>query len=351
MPRKRKLDRYVSVFVDRHGKERFRFRRDGVSLYLPPPGSQAYRDRYNEALNGVRIVRARPGTFNELVSKFYQSTEFRKAGPSWQATMRQYIETVRSELGDDAVVNFRPKDINRLIADRMVKRQVGKRVHGGTASAERLREVLLRLFEFAVVEEMRGDNPVIKSTKVDHRGDGFYAWTERDIAQFRARWPLGTKPRLAMELMLWTGSRRGNAHTMPPPVDGRFRTIAVKTGKEIDLHVAPALQAAIAAMDKVGTATLIETSFGKPYTAAGFGNWFKAQCLTAGLPKCTAHGLRKALTRRAADLNVSQQSLKALGQWTGDREVAVYADTANRKRLAGGALDQVAEWEQSGCIV
>ncbi len=41
MPRKRALDRYVTATVDRHGKERFRFRKGGVDFYISPPGSKA----------------------------------------------------------------------------------------------------------------------------------------------------------------------------------------------------------------------------------------------------------------------------------------------------------------------
>jgi hypothetical protein len=82
------------------------------------------------------------------------------------------------------------------------------------------------------------------------------------------------------------------------------------------------LQSAIDAMPAVGLTTLLVTAYGKPFTAAGFGNWFGDKCRAAGLPRCTAHGLRKALARRAADQGVQQQGLKALGQWSNDREVA-----------------------------
>jgi len=60
--------------------------------------------------------------------------------------------------------------------------------------------------------------------------------------------------------------------------------------------------------------------------------------------------LRKALARRAADRRVSQQGLKALGQWAGDREVAVYVAGANQKELAEDALGAVIEWEREANI-
>ncbi len=347
MPRKRKLDRYVSSFVDRHGKERFRFRRDRVSRYLPPPGSPEYRQAYAEALNGVAgLDRAKAGTVGDLVSRFYQSVPFRKAGPSWQKTMRQVIEPFREETGGQLVADFKTRHINVLLARKMEQKIVEGRKIGGTAAAERLREVLLRLFDFAVTDEMIDANPVKLAHKIEHKGRGFYPWTEADIATFRAHWPLGTKARLAIELMLWTGSRRGNAHKMPAPVAGKFKAVAVKTGKEIDMPVAPQLQAAIDAMPEVGTVALVETQHGKPYSAAGWGNKVREWCDAAGLPQCTSHGLRKALARRAADIGTSQQGIKSLGQWAGDDEVRPYIENRDRAKAAASALAEVAEWER-----
>jgi hypothetical protein len=46
MARKRKLDPYTSIFVDRHGKERCRFRRLGLSCYLPHPSAKGYQEAY-----------------------------------------------------------------------------------------------------------------------------------------------------------------------------------------------------------------------------------------------------------------------------------------------------------------
>ncbi len=351
MPRKRKLDKYVTSFVDRHGKERFRFRREGVSRYLPPPGTKDYREAYSEALTGVHgLSRAKRGSVGDLAARFYQSVKFRNAGLKWQGTMRSFIEPFREEFGKDMVADFRPRHINLILAAKIDQQKVGKRVRGGTAAAKRLREVLMRLFDFAVSDDMIETNPVARSEKVAHKVKGFYTWTEADVAQYRAHWPLGTVPRLAMELMLWTGSRIGNAHKMPPPVNGRFNAVAVKTGSEIDMRVAPPLQAAIDAMPpgSIGTEALIVTGKGKPYTVDGFGNKVREWCDGAGLPQCTAHGLRKTLATRAANAGVSQQELKSLGQWKGDEEVRLYTENADRGRLADGALDRVAAWEQAG---
>jgi integrase len=353
MAKKRNLDPYTSLFVDRHGKERCRFRRGGLSCYLPHPSAKGYRDAYRRALEGLApsAPRAEPLTVSDLLPRFYESLGFKKGGAGWKHTRKQVLEAFREEFGSDKVADFRPKDIDKILSAKLEKQRLGKRTVGGTHAALRLREQLFLLFKFAVKQEWIATNPVEQAEEVEHRGEGFYAWTEEDIATFRDAYPLGTKPRLAMELILWTGARRGDAHKAAPPKNGRIAFRAGKTGKEQDIPVAPMLQSAIEAMPAVGLTTLLVTAYGKPFTVAGFGNWFGEKCRAAGLPRCTAHGLRKALARRAADQGVQQQGLKALGQWSNDREVAIYVEGANRKRLAADALADVIAWERDANIV
>lgn len=352
MARKRTLDPFVSVFVDRHGKERFRFRRNGRSLYLPHPSSKDYRDAYQRAIDGLGPKLKDPDgrTVRHLLSLFYRSIGFKKGGASWRATRRRVLEDFAGDFGDDLVCDFRPKDIDAILAAKMEKRKVGKRIVGGTAAAQRLREQLDLLFRFGVKQEWIDKNPVDSAERVDHEEVGFYRWTEDDITKYRAHWPLGSKPRLAMELVLWTGARRGNAHRAAPPKNGVINFVAVKTKKEVDVPVAPALQQAIDAMPAIGMTTLLVTAYGHPFTAAGLGQRFKAWCVKAGLPQCTLHGLRKALARRAAEIGVEQQGIKALGQWSNDRQAALYIEGANRNRLMAGALAEVAAWERSANI-
>lgn len=349
MARKRKLDPFVSAFIDIRGKERFRFRRAGVSRYLPPPGSPEYKAEYALATaNAPKIERAAPKSIADLVARYYRSVEFVQTGAHWQATMKASIEPFRERAGAIPVADFKPRHIERELADKLKQTVVKGRKFGGTAAAVRLHEMLGRLFKFAVDLEWIDENPVKKVKPPKHKVKGFYGWTEADIKAFRARWPLGAKARMAMELMLWTGARRGDAHLMPRPVNGRFVKDAAKTGKEMNLPVAPPLLAAIEAMpeSELGKDTLIVTAFGKPFSRAGFGNKMREWCDAAGLPQCTAHGLRKALATRAADRGVSQQGIKALGQWESDDEARLYTQNANKIRMAEDALMAVVAWER-----
>ena len=95
--------------------------------------------------------------------------------------------------------------------------------------------------------------------------------------------------------------------------------------------------------------TFLVTERGAPFSAAGFGNWFRDRCNEAGLPHCSAHGLRKAALTKLANLGASHEQIKAFGGHKSDSSVAPYLKTANQQRLARAALDVWvrAEGEQS----
>lgn len=87
--------------------------------------------------------------------------------------------------------------------------------------------------------------------------------------------------------------------------------------------------------------TLLLTEYGKPFTPAGFGDWFGDRCKAAGVPG-RAHGLRKAAARRLSDAGATQQEIKAWGGWTNDAEVARYEEGAERARLANQSASKMA---------
>ena len=86
-----------------------------------------------------------------------------------------------------------------------------------------------------------------------------------------------------------------------------------------------------------GHLTFLVTEQGKPFTAAGFGNWFRDRCDEAGLPNCAAHGLRSAAATRLADQGATAHQLMAWFGWRTLSEAERYTQEANRKRLAASA--------------
>jgi integrase len=100
----------------------------------------------------------------------------------------------------------------------------------------------------------------------------------------------------------------------------------------IPLH--PALAAIIEATPS-NHLTFLTTSFGKPFTAPGFGNWFRERCNEANLPRhCAAHWLRKAACRRPAEAGCSANVIASISGHTILTEVGRYTKAADQERMA-----------------
>lgn len=353
------LPDYVTVFKDRHGKQRYRFRRVGYpSRYLPGElGSEEFLRAYAEAKaaapkNGVPQREEYPaGSIGELTTRYMAVPARLGPTPTTQAKIRAIICKFREDRETWPVAGIRFEHIDTIIAEKRVKKQVGKRIEGGVEAARRLRKELIRLFDFAKKIRMISDNPArdadrIKTSK-EERSEGFYTWTETDIEQYRQHHQLGTKPRLAMELMLWTGQRRIDAIHLGRSniVNGYIHFTQTKTDKALGIPLAPQLLEAITAMPPHSHECFLLSGWNRPFTNAGFGNWFREQCDAAGLPKCTAHGLRKATMRRMAELGVTNQHMKAVSGHSKDDEVARYTAAANQRRMADAAIRALSEWE------
>lgn len=85
--------------------------------------------------------------------------------------------------------------------------------------------------------------------------------------------------------------------------------------------------------------TFLVTEYGKSFTAKGFGNWFRKQCNEAGLPQCSAHGLRKAAMVRMAMNGKTTKHGQSMSGHNTLSEVERYTRQADRALLADAAID------------
>jgi len=143
------------------------------------------------------------------------------------------------------------------------------------------------LMQFALSINMITNDPTrdIKA-KVPKKGEGFRAWGEEQIAAFRSHHKLGTRARLAIELLLNTAQRRGDVVRMGPQHirNGLLHVRQQKTGASLQLPIFPELQEAIDTMpSQYRHLTFLVTAAGKPFSPAGFTNWFREVCGKAGV--------------------------------------------------------------------
>lgn len=361
-----KLPPYVSAYTDRHGKRRYRFRKTGQPPHTfkahpgtPKHPSQEYKLVVAGLVPANDSRRATPGTIEDLVQRFYASGNFQKGNKTTQNKNRRAIDRFRAEHGNKRVSTIRFNHVEAMVIARAVRTldENGKQI-GGPFAAELFRKLLRRLFELAVrlgTTDVPGYaginvNPVeLAETPATPKTKGFHTWTDDEIEQFRDFHPVGTKARMVLELLRWTMQRGDDARLFSPKQrrNGQLELWNEKVDKHTWMPEPRQLTEAIEALPAIGIETILVNEYGRPFSQKGFGNWFKKQCVRAGLPHCSAHGLRKSTARQLTDhVGATQQELKAAGGWSGDQEVSTYVADANQKKLAGGALDRLAEWDR-----
>src|SRR5262249_5669242 len=169
-----------------------------------------------------------------------------------------------------------------------------------------------------------------------------HTWTPAEVRQFEERHPIGTKARLALSLLLFTGQRRsditrfGRQHVR----DGKITFTQYKgrdrKPKQLTLPILPVSQRIISA-SPCGDLTFLVNDLGRAFTDAGFGNKFREWCDQAGLPNCSAHGLRKAGATIAAENGATAHMLMAIFGWDTLKMAEGYTRAADQKRLAESA--------------
>jgi integrase len=122
--------------------------------------------------------------------------------------------------------------------------------------------------------------------------------------------------------------------------DGRVSVRQEKTGQLVDIPQHPNLQASLAAHRREHL-TLITTQQGMPFTDKGFGNWVSKAAERAGLPHCSAHGLRKAAARRLAEAGCTAHEIMAITGHQSLKEVERYTREAARRGLADTAMKRI----------
>jgi len=204
---------YIDRYRDRHGKLRHYYRRKGMRFPLPGrPGEPEFMAAYEAAAaqfdNGTspQVDRANAGTFDALATDYYQSPAFLSLRASTKTTYRGIIDRWRSDNGRKRVAHLKRQHVTKFIADKMQS--------SGPWAANNLLSLLKLLMRFAVENEWRADDPTQGVRSIRAKTQGFPTWSEEDIVMFEKRWPKGSRERLAMALLLYTGQRRGDVVRM-----------------------------------------------------------------------------------------------------------------------------------------
>jgi integrase len=349
-----KLPPYVHAFVDRRSgkiKSRYYFRRRGFPGAALPgqPFSPQFMAAYEAAMHGVPVEleigasRTKPGTVTAAIVSYYNSGAFQSLVAETRRGRRAILERFRAEHGDKRIALLQRAHIDRMVAARA----------STPSAALNFLKAMRALMAHCVANYLRDDDPTrgVKSAKI--KTEGHATWGEHHIAAFEARHPIGSRARLALGLLLYTGQRRsdvvrlGRQHVR----NGVITVRQQKTGVTLAIPVHPILQDILDATPNEHL-TFLTTHDGKPFVPAGFGNLFHIWCREAGLPRgLSAHGLRKTCCTRLAEAGCSEKQIAAISGHATLREVARYTRAADQARLARSAMETItgtSRWQQHG---
>lgn len=322
--------------VSRHGTVRWVVRiGHGTRMpLLASYGSREFEAQYHAAINGDAVPglrKAGAGTIQWLWDRYRDSSAWAQLSP---ATRRQ-----RENIMSGALKKAAAMPVSELTRKAIV---LGREDRKDTpAQANNFIKLMRGLCKWAADTEHIAADPTRDVGMLKVKTAGFPVWSESDIERFEARWPIGTRERVAFDILLYTGLRRGDAVLLGRQHvrDGVFRIKTEKTGAEVIAPVLPPLGESLAA-GPTGDLHFIVGERGQPMAKESFGNWFGEVCRAAGIRK-SAHGLRKAGASRAASAGATTAQLKAIFGWTDEKMPSLYTQSADRERLARDAMPKL----------
>ena len=344
--------RYVRSYRDRHGKLRIEYRRGGRTIALrATPGTAEFQEAYDAAAalfetkgDGLATRPSNPtaqmGTLGWLSLQYLASAECRQLATSTQRTRSLVLQEMLAEpLKPNSPTTFSACPANRITPLHVKILRDRKQTFPAAAN---FRVKLMRmLFKWAIENTVAGltQNPARDVSKLKMRADGYHTWSPEERACFEERHPIGTKARLAYALIFHTGQRRsdvvllGRQHVHVGKLCFTQQKNKRRKPMTLELPILPQLQRVLDA-SALGDLTFLVSDNGRPFTVAGFGNWFRDRCNEAGLPQCSAHGLRKAAATVAAENGATAHELMSIFGWLSLEEAQRYTRTADRKKLA-----------------
>lgn len=337
----------ATPYTDTRGKKRWRYRKNGKSYELGTVyGSDEFERRYEAAVQGAQVKgmiggnRAKHGTMDDLVARFYKTGSFQGLSDGSKVTYRGIIEKIRVEHGSKRITGIRPVHIENMMAKK----------YDTPNAANNMRKRLSQLLDLAVKLEWIPANPVKQTKAYVVEGGGHHTWTETEIGSFFKCHKIGSNAHLAVTLMLYTGSARvdvvklGQFSIKQTDEGNRLEYRRQKTrksnGQLVSIPLHPDLIEVLSKTTKT-KGTFLQTEHGKQRSAEGFGNTMRKWCDEASLPQCSSHGLRKACARRLAEAGATAPEIMSVTGHKTLSEVQRYIAEANRGLMADSAMNKL----------
>lgn len=338
--------KYIQKLRDRHGKERFYFRRKGMRpVTLPHPDSEEFMDAYYAAMKGGlpklrkprSVYASQSRSLSDVIGAYYESPEYRGIKSSTQEVYSRLLERIRSQpyAGEDMA----------FMEQRHV-RYIVSTFEESPTTANRMLRLLGQMFQFAIRRGWLETDPTVGVKPIRVKSVGFTPWSDEDIEIYEKFHPIGTQPRLAMALLLYTGQRRSDVVQMKyRNVRGDLISVVQeKTSAKLMIPIHPRLKECIDAWEPSSSGHFL-TSRGlgnSPYSAKAFSSVMSAWREAAGLPAgLSPHGLRKAAARRLAEAGCTPHQIAAITGHKTLSEVTRYTRDVRQVKLAREAIGKL----------
>lgn len=339
---------------DRHGNIRIYYRARGRKKVRirATPWTQEFNDLYAAAKAGIPSsagTAPKPNTWRWLCVQYFTTcSEYKRLDPVTQKRRCQIIEATYDELiapGDKRT--FADLPLSRLDSDAIeVLRD--RKLHVQGQANERLKAIR-GVCKFG--QKKKWCVNAARDVEYFKTGStGWHTWTVDEVLQYQEHHEIGTKARLALDLILFTGTRKSDAIRLGKQhaKRGKFTFTEHKNRrrkpKRREIPILPVLQTTLDA-SPCGDLTFLVTEFGKGFTDSGFGNWFRDHCIKAGVPG-RAHGLRKAGATIAAMNGASSHTLMAIFGWDTLKQAELYTREADKVRLAEKGMHMLVPLDQ-----
>ncbi len=344
---------YLMQDVDRHGNVRLYVRRKGSKIRLKlPPGSPKFMDEYKAALERLSAGKKEPdkpqhvGTLGWLSEQYYKSPQFAVIDKRQQRVRQLVMRALLDEPPKEgSKFRFYDCPISEFTSDHV--RLLRNRRKDAPSVANRRVGELRKMFAWGVEEcsTWVKRNVVIDVAPLQYEKEGFRAWTHR-TSRSSKRAGLSGLLRASRSRSCSTrgsGGRTRCSSDRPWSRTARSRSCP-KTRQQKKVLTLPILHVLQDVIDKtptIGMKTFLVTQQGKPFTANGFGNWFREKCDMAGLKDCTAHGVRKIAAETAAENGATEKEMMDIFGWSKGDLASYYARKANQKKIAGNAMHKM----------
>jgi integrase len=337
MPRKLPLN--VTMERNRHGTVVFYYRvgKGPRTRIHGTPNTPEFDAQYKAVVAGKPVAKVRDKsdtkTLKWLIDRYMETAAWKGLSTATRKQRGNLFKQAVTKSGNADFRDVSTQDIRDAIDGRA----------DTPAQANCYLKALRGLYEWALRNAHVEMDPTHGVDSLSYKTDGFAAWDASDVRLFCHKWDIGTRPRLALELLLCSGLRRsdvvvaGRQH-----MSGNIFTIKTqKTGAEISVEFSDRLIDVINATE-TGELHFLVSAYGTPFTVESFGNWFRDCCRDAGVEK-SAHGVRKFAATMAANGGASSQQIMAQFGWSNVRQAETYTKKADRKKLGVTASRMVAE--------